>query len=79
LAALLGRIWYVVGSDIDDNNSGLEPISLDELGLTNCSNHDVGLLEVIFEVLCSGMTHRDSRIGVSQQIADGASNDVAST
>lgn len=40
-----------VGSNVDDNRSGLEPRALDELGLSDSRDDDIGLSELEAETL----------------------------
>lgn len=35
-----------VGSDVDNDTSGLEPLSLDEVSLSDSGDHNVGVLEL---------------------------------
>lgn len=44
----------VVGSNVDDDTAGLEPLALDELGFADGGHDNVGSLELKVSNACSG-------------------------
>lgn len=78
LTGLARRVGDVVGSHIDDNSAGLQPLALDKVGRANGNDNDVCVLEVELEVGGLGMADGDRGIGSVQELSDGTTDDVAS-
>jgi hypothetical protein len=53
--------WDVVGSDIDDDATRLEPFALDESRLTDGSDDDIRVLELLFSVVRPTISMPSSR------------------
>lgn len=78
LTGLAGRVGDVVGSNINDDSAGLQPLALDKVGGANGNDDDVCVLEVELEVGGLGVADGDRGIGSVQQLSDGATDNVAS-
>jgi hypothetical protein len=76
LTRFLGGIRDVVCANINNDSAGLELFASDELGLSDSSDNNVRSLENLAQVLGLGMAHCHSRIGVLEQVTDGAADDV---
>lgn len=78
LSGLLGGIWNVVGSDINDNGTWLQPFTLDEVGLSDGGNDDISLLDDLWEVLCPRVADGDCGIGVLEEVGSWGTDDIRS-
>ncbi len=77
LARLLCGVGDVVGAHINDDHTRLELVAFDEGRASNCDDHDISILEILIQALGLGVADGDGGIGVLQEIADGAADDVA--
>lgn len=78
LAGLACRIRNIVGSDIDDNGAGLQPLAFDKVGGANGDDDDICVLEMELEIRRLGVANGDSGIGSVQELSNGTADDVAS-
>ena len=76
---LLGSVLNVVGTDINDDSTLLEPLALDEVRLANGGNNNVGLLEELLEIGGLGVADGNGCVGVLEEVADGAAHDITTT
>lgn len=76
LARLLGGIGNVVGANVNDDGSGLEPLALDKVGLANGRDDNVGLSENVFEAGSLGVADGDGSIGILEEVRDGRADDI---
>jgi hypothetical protein len=78
LTRLLGGIGNEVGTNVDDDGTLLKPLSLDEMRHTNGGDDNISPLEVLLKILCLRMADSNGGVGISQKVADRATNNVAS-
>ncbi|KAI6748788.1 hypothetical protein HG531_007735 [Fusarium graminearum] len=79
VARLLGRIGKEVSSDIDDNGSRLDPAARNKERLANSGDENICVSDMLLNVLCLGVHDGNSGVGISQEITDGATDNVTSS
>lgn len=77
LSRLLRRVRLVVDTDVDDNGARLEPVSLHHLGLTNGSDNNVRILHDTSNIGGLRVADSHSSVGILEQVAHGATDDIA--
>ena len=65
-----------VGSNVDDNAAGLEPLALDKLGLADGGDNNVGILESLLDIGSPRVALRDGRVTLAEESADGRTDNV---